>query len=132
VPSRARSRWCSLRDRANLAPNNAGPILAWDFVLPVVLLVMYAAMETEARTRAASRDADPSTCGTDYPGGTIGSSFLVSSLESARHPVMSSVFKISEWPPSVDQLALGCGLRSRLLSISSRPAVGKAFSSSML
>jgi hypothetical protein len=28
----------------NLAPNNAGPILAWDFLLPVALIWMYAAM----------------------------------------------------------------------------------------
>jgi len=33
-----------LVSNGNLAPNNAGPILAWDFVLPVVLLGLYARM----------------------------------------------------------------------------------------
>jgi hypothetical protein len=28
----------------NVAPNNAGPILAWDFLLPVILLGLYALM----------------------------------------------------------------------------------------
>ena len=28
----------------NVAPNNAGPILAWDFLMPVILLCLYALM----------------------------------------------------------------------------------------
>jgi hypothetical protein len=35
--------------------------------------------------------------------------------------VQATVFKISEWPPSVDQLAFGSERSSRPLSISSRP-----------
>ena len=31
-------------EHGNLAPNNAGPILAWDFLVPLALLVMYAIM----------------------------------------------------------------------------------------
>ncbi len=32
----------------NLAPNNAGPILAWDFLLPVILLALYGFMRRRA------------------------------------------------------------------------------------
>jgi uncharacterized membrane protein YhaH (DUF805 family) len=31
-------------EHGNFAPNNAGPILVWDFLLPLALLVMYAVM----------------------------------------------------------------------------------------
>jgi hypothetical protein len=34
---------------ANVAPNNAGPILIWDFVVPVVLLALYEQMRRSSR-----------------------------------------------------------------------------------
>ena len=43
--------WTSSRT-GNLASNNAGPILAWDFLLPVVIVALYV-LARPARDRVA-------------------------------------------------------------------------------
>jgi hypothetical protein len=48
-----------LISHGNVAPNNAGPILAWDFLMPALLLLSLRPHAARTGTRAARRNADP-------------------------------------------------------------------------